>query len=211
MYFPRSLPSRTDFGVFNYTPTKVEFKAMKKLGFKCDCCGFIGQPTKAHPACGLEFLRVAGQIKLLCILCAQSQMLMRPVMLENGNKEYNHGRLIYCPEISQGKIIRVVRDIFAMAQYQKSNPNRPMRRYIEELRESFIESLLSRCTNIPALKVSNNDLVGYASLYKYASPELLKNEKKVFGSIRYLPDEVVYGQQIKQWLHTSYQPYLNEV
>lgn len=125
-----------------------------------------------------------------------------------GVKEFNHGRLIYCPEIPQGKIICVVRDIFALGQYQKANPNNALRRYVEELRESFVESLLSRCTNLPSLKISNNDLGGYASLYKYASPELIKNEKAVFGGIRYLPDEIAYGQLIKQWLQTSYTPLL---
>lgn len=208
MYHPRALPSRIDYGVFNNTPSKVEFKAMKKLNFTCDCCRFKGTPTKQYPSSGLEFVSIKGQLKLLCIMCAQSQMLMRPVLLEGGVKKFNHGRLIYCPEIPQGKLISVVRDIFALGQYQNANPNNALRRYVEELKESFVESLISRCTNLPSLKISNNDLGGYASLYKYASPELIKNEKAVFGGIRYLPDDVVYGQLIKQWLQTSYTPLL---
>ena len=204
MFFPRALQSRKTVGVFDYTPTKTEYKAMRVLNFTCQCCNFKCVPTKSNPSCGLEFISINGAMKMLCLMCAQSQMLMRPIGLSSGKREYNHGRLVYCPEVSQGKIISVIRDIYCLGQYQKSNPNRALRRYVEELRESYIESILSRCTNIPTLKITNNDLVGYASLYKYASPELLNSENEVFGSIRYIPDEVVYSHVIKQWLNTSY-------
>lgn len=208
MYHPKALQSHIDAGVLNSTPTRAEYKAMLLLDFTCECCGFKGVPTKQVPSAGMEFIGVNEKLALLCIMCAQSQVLARPVVLENGMKELNHGRLVYCPEVSQGKIISVTRDIYALSIHQMNNPNRALRSYIEELRESYLEQVLSRCANIPALKINSNDLAGYASLYKYASPELLKKEGIVFGSVRYIPDELVFTHITKHWLNTSYKSIL---
>lgn len=208
MFFPRALYSHVAVAGLNCPPTKSEYKAMRLLDFTCQCCGFKAVPSKAVQSAGLEFLSVNGELKLLCIMCAQSQVLSRPILLENGKKEFNHGRLVYCPEVPQGKIISVVRDIYALSLYQKSNPNRVLRSYIEELRESYVEQLVGRCANVPSLKISSNDLVGFASLYKYAPPELLDSENNVFGSIRYIPDELVFSHVTNYWFSTSYKSIL---
>lgn len=205
MFFPRALYSHTEVGKLNYLPTKSEYKAMKLLNFRCQCCGFCGVPRKEVPGAGLEFVDINKELKLLCLMCSQSQLLTRPILLENGSKELNHGRLVYCPEVTQGEIISITRDIQALTIYQKNNPNRALRVKIEVYRETYLETILKRCANIPTLKINNNDLGGYASLYKYAPPQLLKNENEVFGAVRYIPDDLVFSHVVKHWLNTSYQ------
>lgn len=177
---------------------------MRCLNFSCQCCRFVAKPNVTVPSAGLEFVEIHGKLFLLCLMCAQSQLLTRPVQSPSQEGELNHGRLVYCPWFSQGKIISVVRDIYALQHYQKGKNNRALRSYVDELRQGFIHRLINACKNLPTLKIANNDLVGYAHLYLYASPELLNNEMKVFGGVRYIPDEAQFSQAVLFWTGTSY-------
>lgn len=205
-FYPKAEKPHNTGGHLKATPTKNEYKGMRHLGFTCQCCGFKAIPSKEVPTAGMEFVSIQGKLTLLCLMCSQSQMLSRPIILENGKFEYNHGRLVYCPEVSQGKIIEKVRDIYALIQHQSANPNRKLLAYIEELKASYIDFLVKRCSNIPALKIENNDLGGYASMYKFAPPELIDNGQDVFGGVRYIPDDLVFSHIIRYWLETSYRP-----
>ena len=203
-FYPKAEKLHNSAALLTATPTRNEYKGMRALGFKCQCCGFKAVPTKEVPTAGMEFVTVNGKLYLLCLLCAQSQMLSRPVTLKNGKLEYNHGCLVYCPEVSQGKIIEKVRDIYALALHESKHPNRSLLAYIDELKQSYIDLLIKRVSNIPALKIENNYMGGYVSLYKFAPPELLEKGNKVFGGIRYLPNDLVFSHIIQYWLDTSY-------
>ena len=204
LFIPRALSSHTEVAALNYLPTQSEYKAMIMLDFTCQCCGFVGVSKKEVPSAGLEFVDINEKLTLLCIMCAQAQLLTRPVLSSQNSKQFNHGKLVYCPDIEQGKIISVVRDIYALSLYQRKNKNPQLKLYIDELRNSYIDVLTDRCSNIPLLKIKNNDLEGYAALYKFSPSSFLKHEKNIFGGIRYIPDDVVFSHVIKYWLNTSY-------
>ncbi|RZD19627.1 hypothetical protein [Pseudoalteromonas sp. MEBiC 03485] len=210
-FYPKAEKSHSSAGLLTATPTRNEYKGMRILNFTCQCCGFRAVPSKEVPSGGMEFVTINGKLFLLCLMCAQSQMLSRPVTLKNGKLEYNHGCLVYCPEIPQGKIIEKVRDIYALAMHQSANPNRQLLAYIEELKQSYIDLLVKRVSNIPALKVESNYMGGYVSLYKFAPPELLEKGHKVFGGIRYIPNDLVFSHIIQYWLDTSYSSLANKI
>lgn len=149
-------------------------------------------------------MEIHGKLFLLCLMCAQSQLLTRPVRSPFHSGELNHGRLVYCPILSQGKVVSIVRDIYALQIYQQGKGNRALRSYVDELRQGFFNRLVDSCRNLPALKITNNDLVGYAHLYKYASPDLISNEMAVFGGVRYIPDEAQFSQAVQFWLTTPF-------
>ncbi len=204
MFIPRALTPHHKIASFDNKTTKSEFRAMKSLKFTCSCCGFIGLPTKSVPHANLEFVEVNGSLHLLCILCAQSQHLQRGVELGSGEVSLNHGVLVYCPELSQGEIISIARDLFLALLYKQQNIGFDKFGAINEQHNAFIKRLTENHSNIPSLNISEGHLAGYVSLYKFAPKSLIDREQEVFGSIRYLPSMKVYRTFLEHWLKTSY-------
>lgn len=203
MFIPRALESRSAVALLDSEISAKEFSAMRKLGFKCQCCGFICKPTHDVMSGGMEFVKVHDQWYLLCLMCAQSQHLTRPVLSEHNVECFNHGQLVFCPDIPQGKVINIVRDIYSLQLHLEKKRNRPLLEHSIRLRQDFIGSLIDSCNGLPKLKIERNDLIGYANLYRYAPSSLIANEEEVFGGVRYIPDEAHFSHIVSFWMSSK--------
>ena len=110
-FIPRSLKPKYPIGSLDNKPSKNEFRLMAKREFTCACCGFKSKPTKSIPSGGMEFMVYQGSAYLLCLMCIQSQYIDRPIVQEG---ILNHGRLAYCPTLSQGQVVNLYRDLFCL-------------------------------------------------------------------------------------------------
>ena len=142
-FTPRALNSKNSVCSLSYQPTNAEYKGMEQLGFKCQCCSFVALRTADCLHGGMEFVKISGKYYLLCFMCAQSQLLTRPVRIDIGELKYNHGQLVYCPELTQGQIINNIRDIYVLSVYQRANKTSTLSEHIRGLRNDFYHKIIN--------------------------------------------------------------------
>lgn len=207
LYIPRTLSSRHAICSLSNQATKVELSLMKKLRFTCACCGFMAMQTKECLHGGLEFLEIKGNFYLLCFMCSQSQQLLRG-MDHNGEAKHDHGILVYCPVLTQGQVISITRDIYALKQHPLYKTDKYLRERVRALKAEFSTRLTEQCPNIYDLNIRSNHIGGYAEIYKYAPEELLEKDVTAFSGVRYIPDENLFSQIVALWVNNTYSIYL---
>lgn len=206
-YIPRTLASRHAICSLSNQATKVELSVMKKLRFTCACCGFMAMQTKECLHGGLEFLVIKGEYYLLCYMCSQSQQLLRGVE-HNGEAKQDHGILVYCPNLTQGQVTSISRDIYAMKQHCRYKTDKYLRERVRALKAEFSTKLTELCPNIYDLNIKSNHMGGYAEIYRYAPTQLIEQDEAAFAGIRYIPDEILFADIVKLWLDNTYSVYL---
>ena len=206
-FVPRTLTSRHSICSLGNKATKVELDIMRKLRFTCACCGFVTMQTKSCLHGGMEFLVIKGKHYLLCLMCSQSQQLCRGVE-HKGEVNFDHGILVYCPDLTQGQVIATVRDIYALSVHYRFKSNKYLRERVRSLKSSFTTKLMESCPNIYDLNIKSNHIGGFAEIYKYSPKELLDIDQEVFAGIRYIPNEGLFSNIVQLWHDNTYSVHL---
>lgn len=192
MYSIKALPcpryDAPESDPLNWRPDAWQSEFLASKGYRCDCCGLVSRPHKDYLSGYLEIMPADDGNRVLCTMCMQTQHISRPV---NGKR--NHGLIIYCPSLTQGQIIKMAQWAF-MAKYRGNKFAQAANRLISMVVNDLVEPVAQV---VPGL--ATGDIGEFADLYDYMPPHLRDKGPRLFGSLRYWPNEVVFEPQIRFW------------
>lgn len=192
MYSIKSLPFDS-YGIsekdsLNWVPSESEMMTLKSNGYKCACCGLESRPHRDFPSGYLELFQSNNVDQILCSMCMQSQHLGRSV-----NGKSNHGLIIYCPNLSQGRIIKLAQWAF-IAKLRGNRFASSANKLIGMITKDLVEPVSYR---IPGF--NSGDVKEFSDIYEYMSPKLKEHSSSLLSDLRYWPNEVVFESQVKFW------------
>jgi hypothetical protein len=192
MYSIKALPfysyETNEKDSLNWIPSESEKMILRSGGYKCECCGLESRPHRDFPSGYLELFKSNNVNQTLCSMCMQSQHLGRSV-----NGKSNHGLIIYCPNLSQGQIIKLAQWAF-IAKLRGNRFASSANKMIGMITKDLVEPVSYK---IPGF--NSGDVQEFTDIYEHMSPKLKENSSSLLSDLKYWPNEVVFEPQVKFW------------
>ena len=172
----------------NWSPDERSKASLENDNYKCNCCGLISRAHHDYKSGYMELVSLKGVSRVLCSMCAQSQYLRRSV---NGEKK--HGLIVYCPNLTQGEIIKLAQWSY-IAKYRRNKYDKQA----DEIIKMIERDLVNPVSNIiPGF--TSGDVQEFSDVFDWMSPKLRSDSEKLFSNLKYWPNEIAFEKQTKFW------------
>lgn len=161
-----------------------DFELLKASRFTCVDCGLVSRPHKSVPTgyMGLD------DDEVLCAMCYLAAFTEEAL---EGN--HQHGRMLYCPDVSQADLNRLAQMSF-LAKYRGEVLSDTASSLIAKI-ESDLTKPLKRL--FPSFV--DGDLASFNELMLSLPSDIQASADQVFSPLRYWPDYEAYLSVIEFW------------